>query len=426
MEKFVIMGGRKLAGTIRVSGAKNAALPILAATLLTGTVSVLHEVPLLKDVQCMLELLQYLGAKVTVQGKTVTIDTSTATNQRVSEELMRKMRASNLVLGPLLSRFHCAKVSYPGGCAIGSRPMDLHLKGFRQMGAEITEKYGYIMARASGGLRGAEIHLDFPSVGATENIMMAAVLARGRTIIRNPAREPEIVDLQNYLNLAGAKIKGAGTDIIKIDGVEELKPVEHTIIPDRIEAGTHMVAAAVTRGDVTLTNVIPEHLEAVTAKLREAGVTVETGDDWIRVRGGEELRAVDIKTLPYPGFPTDMQAQMMVLAAVGRGTSIISESIFENRFKHVDELRRMGADIKIEGRVAVVKGVPRLSGAYLEASDLRAGAALVIAGLAAEDVTVIENIEHIDRGYENLEHKYSALGARIIRVNGGEGYFDKR
>lgn len=295
--------------------------------------------------------------------------------------------------------------------------MDLHLKGFSALGATITEKHGYVLAEADG-LRGCDIHLDFPSVGATENLMMAATQAFGQTAIRNSAREPEIVDLQNFLNGMGARIRGAGTDLIKIEGPTKLGSVNHTVIPDRIEAGTHMIAAAITGGDVTVTNVIPEHVEAVIAKLREAGVGVEVGEDSIRVLGPPRLKAVDLKTLPYPGFPTDMQAQMTVLLTVAEGTGVVSEAVFENRYKHVDELRRMGADIKIEGRVAIVKGLPKLSGTFVEATDLRAGAALVLAGLVAEDATVVENVWHIDRGYENIERKYVALGARIMRVKG--------
>lgn len=416
MEKFIVMGGKRLEGTIRVSGAKNATLPIMAASLLTGSTSILHDVPRLKDVEVMKGLLIYLGARVQCNGSSITIDTSKVVNRRISEELMRQMRASNLVMAPLLGRFKCVKMSYPGGCAIGSRPMDLHIKGLKALGATIKEAHGYIRAQTTG-LKGTEIHLDFPSVGATENLIMAAVYAEGRTIIRNAAKEPEIIDLQNYLNKAGAKIKGAGTDIIKIEGVTELGPVEHTIIPDRIEAGTFMIAAAITRGNVTLTNVIPEHLEAISAKLKEAGVKVISDDDSITVMENGKLVAVDFKTLPYPGFPTDMQSQLMVLASIAEGTSVVTESIFENRFKHVDELRRMGANIKIEGRVAIVKGVKNLTGAYLEATDLRAGAALVLAGLVAEDVTIVDHIQHVDRGYDSLEHKLSNIGASVTRVD---------
>jgi len=417
VEKFIVIGGKRLKGNVRVSGAKNAILPILAASLLTKGVSIIHEVPALLDVQVMKEVLTYLGARIKCDGSTVTVDGSKVGSLEISEDLMRKMRASNLVMGPLLGRFGRVKAAYPGGCAIGSRPMDLHLKGFAAMGASITEKHGYIIAETDC-LQGTELHLDFPSVGATENLMMAATQARGQTIIRNAAKEPELVDLQNFLNSLGARIRGAGTDLIKIEGPTELGSASHTVIPDRVEAGTYMVAAAITGGDIIILNVIPEHVEAVIAKLREAGVTVEVGEDNIRVAGPPRLKPVDLKTLPYPGFPTDMQAQMMVLMTVADGTGVVSEAVFENRYKHVDELRRMGADIKIEGRVAIVKGIPRPSGTFVEATDLRAGAALVLAGLIAEDATVIENVWHIDRGYENLERKLSSLGARIMRVNG--------
>ncbi|MHB8171865.1 MAG: UDP-N-acetylglucosamine 1-carboxyvinyltransferase [Thermincolia bacterium] len=416
MDKFIIMGGKRLEGKIRVSGAKNAALPILAASLLSSGTNMIQEVPNLKDVAVMKSLLEYLGVKITCEQQGIKVNSQNANSMEVSEEIMRKMRASNLVMGPLLARFGQVKVSYPGGCAIGSRPLDLHLKGFISLGAKITEKYGYIKAEAKE-LVGSEIHLDFPSVGATENIMMAATLARGKTVIRNAAKEPEIVDLQNYLNGMGARIKGAGTDTIKVEGVNELGSTTHAVIPDRIETGTHMIAAAITQGDVIISNVIPEHVEPIVAKLREAGVKVIDMDDQIRVQGNGCIKSIDLKTMPYPGFPTDMQSPMMTLLTVAKGTSVISESIFENRFKQVDELRRMGANIKLEGRAAIVKGVDKLSGAFVEAPDLRAGAALVLAGLVAEDATVIENVHHIDRGYERLEAKYSSLGARIIRVN---------
>ncbi len=416
MEKFIIMGGNRLEGKIRVSGAKNAALPILAASLLSPGTNLIQDVPNLKDVAVMKNLLEYLGVKITSDQQGIKVDAQRAASLEVNEEIMRKMRASNLVMGPLLARFGQVRVSYPGGCAIGSRPMDLHLKGFIALGAKITEKYGYIKAEAKE-LTGSEIHLDFPSVGATENIMMAAALARGKTVIRNAAKEPEIVDLQNYLNGMGARIKGAGTDTIKVEGVSELGSTTHAVIPDRIETGTHMIAAAITQGDVTISNVIPEHVEPIVAKLKEAGVKVTDMDNQIRVQGTGCIKAVDLKTMPYPGFPTDMQSPMMTLLTVAKGTSVISESIFENRFKQVDELRRMGANIKLEGRAAIVKGTEKLSGAFVEAPDLRAGAALVLAGLVAEDATVIENVHHIDRGYERLEVKYSSLGARIIRVN---------
>ncbi len=418
MQRFVIVGGNRLKGTIRVSGSKNAALPVLAAAILNGNKSIIVEVPKLRDVSVMMEVLTYLGAKVTLNRQSVEVDTTNIQPLEISEELMRRMRASNLVLGPLLARFGKVKIAYPGGCQIGSRPMNLHLKGLVALGASIQEKFGYITACAEK-LTGADIHLDLPSVGATENIMMAAVFARGVTVLRNAAKEPEIVDLQNFLNNMGARIKGAGTDTIKIEGVkpDSLRSAHHTVIPDRIEAGTHMIAAAITGGEVTITNVIPEHTEPVLAKLREAGVNITVGDDFVKVQGTGKIKAVDIKTMPYPGFPTDMQPQMMALLSLADGTSVISETIFENRFKHVAELRRMGADIKVEGQSAIIKGVPKLSGAYIEASDLRAGAALVLAAMAAEDGTVLENVEHIDRGYERLEVKYNSIGARIIRVH---------
>ena len=418
MQKFVIVGGNRLKGTIRTSGSKNATLPILAASILNAGKSTIYEVPQLRDVSVMKDVLTYLGAKIVSDRNTIEIDTSNIQSVEISEELMRRMRASNLVLGSLLGRFGRVKISYPGGCQIGSRPMNLHLKGLQALGATIQEKFGYITAEAKK-LRGTDIHLDLPSVGATENIMMSAVLAEGVTVIRNAAKEPEIVDLQNFLNKMGARVKGAGTDTIKIEGVRprELIPAVQTVITDRIEAGTHMVAAAITGGEVTVTNVIPEHLEPLIAKLREAGVSITVGDDYVKVQGNGRVKAVDIKTMHYPGFPTDMQPQMMALLSLAEGTSVITETIFENRFKHVAELRRMGADIKVEGQSAIIKGVEKLSGAYLEASDLRAGASLVLAALAAEDGTVLENVHHIDRGYERLEVKYNSLGARIIRVH---------
>lgn len=418
MEKFMVLGGNRLKGTVRTSGAKNAALPILAASILNVNKSVIHEVPRLIDVAVMKDVLIHLGAKVYWDRNTIEIDSAGIQPVEISEELMRRMRASNLVLGALLSRFGQVKISYPGGCQIGSRPMNLHLKGLQLLGATIEEKFGYITATANK-LVGADIHLDLPSVGATENLMMAAVLSEGVTFIRNVAREPELVDLQNFLNSIGARIKGAGTDTIKIEGVrlQDLKPTTYTIIPDRIEAGTYIVSTAITGGEVTVTNVIPEHLEPLLAKLREAGVDIQVGEDYVRVTGNGRIKAVDIKTMPYPGFPTDMQPQMMTLLSFAEGTSVITETIFENRFKHVGELRRMGADIKVEGQTAIIKGVKKLSGACIEVSDLRAGAALIMAALAAEGGSVLEKVHHIDRGYERLEVKYNTLGARIIRVH---------
>ncbi|WP_334109672.1 UDP-N-acetylglucosamine 1-carboxyvinyltransferase [Thermodesulfitimonas autotrophica] len=414
--RFVIKGPNRLYGTIETSGAKNAVLPILAGTLLCDGQSIIEGVPQLKDVDVMCDVLSHLGAKTVRNGATLTIDTAGLKLEEVSEELMRRMRASALVLGPLLARFGRARISQPGGCNIGSRPIDLHLKGLRALGAEIKERSGYITAEV-GRLKGADIHLDIPSVGATENLMMAAVFAAGTTIIRNAAREPEIVDLQNFLNRAGARIRGAGTSTIKVDGVKSLRaPQGHRVIPDRIEAGTHIIAAALTGGEVVVKNVIPEHLEPLLAKLREAGADIQVERDAVRVRREGVLKAVDIRTMPYPGFPTDLQAQMCALLAVAQGTSVVTETVFDNRFKHVPELRRMGADIYTEGRAIIIRGVKRLTGARVEAPDLRAGAALVLAGLAAENTTVVDNVAHIDRGYEKIEEKYRSLGAAIERL----------
>ena len=416
MQRFMIVGGNRLQGTVRVSGSKNSTLPIVAASLLLDGECTIKGVPRLRDVAVMRDVLVHLGADVVWEKDAMHINASSINCQDVSEDLMRRMRASNLVLGPLISRFKHAKISYPGGCNIGSRPMNLHMKGLQALGVEITEKFGYITARAQK-LQGSEVYLDMPSVGATENLMMASIYAKGTTIIRNAAREPEIIDLQNFLNRMGAMVKGAGTDTIRVTGVDKLSGTTHTVIPDRIEAGTHMIAAAITGGDDIITDVIPEHLEPVINKLRETGVYVEVKDDQVRVVADKRPKSVDIKTMPYPGFPTDMQPQFMALLTVAENTSVVTETVFENRYKHVMELRRMGADIRLEGQTAVIKGMPRLSGATVEASDLRAGAALVLAALAAEDGTVLEQVEHIDRGYERLENKYNALGARIIRVN---------
>ncbi len=416
MERLVIAGGWPLSGATRIRGAKNATLPILGAALLTHHKTIVHDAPRLSDVRNMQGILSKLGAVVTTDGNTISVDSSQVNSWEIPENLMREMRSSIFLMGPLLGRFGRVRVSYPGGCAIGSRPIDLHLKGLAALGAEITEKHGYIHAEAKQ-LKGAEIHLDFPSVGATENIMMAAVRASGQTIIGNAAKEPEIVDLQNFLNGMGAKIRGAGTDVIRIEGVSELGSVEYTVIPDRIVAGTMMLAAAITGGDVLVENVIIEHLEPIIHKLRETGVEVIQGDDHVRVIGHRPLAAVDIRTLPHPGFPTDLQSPMMALLAVAQGTSMVTETIFDGRYKHVDELRRMGANIKTEGRTAVVKGVPRLTGAVVQATDLRAGACLALAGLIADGITVVENVFHIDRGYEAFEQQLQQLGARIERVN---------
>lgn len=415
MDRYVITGKQALSGTIRVSGAKNASLPLLAAALLAEGTSVLLDVPRLADVTHMIEVLEHLGCQVKHQNEALLIDAASIKECSVEEDLMRQMRASNLILGPILARHRRVKIAMPGGCAIGSRPMDQHLKGLKDLGVQVREKHGYIEAWTEG-LHGADIYLDVPSVGATENIMMAAVLAHGTTLVHNAAREPEIVDLQNFLNKMGAKVRGAGMDVLRIDGVECLHSAEHTVIPDRIEAGTHMIAGVMTQGDILVENVIPEHLEPVVAKLKQAGAIIDVNDDSIRVRQQGKIKGVDIKTLPYPGCPTDMQPQFMAMLAVAEGTSVITETIFENRFQQVDELRRMGAHILVDGRTAVIRGVDTLEGAFVEATDLRAGAALFLAALAAEEATVLEKVEHIDRGYENLEEKYRQVGARLRRV----------
>lgn len=417
MEKLVINGGNRLKGTVKICGAKNAVLPIIAATLLGQTPSVLEEVPDLEDVRTISEVLKQLGLKVEKQGdSTLSIDSSQISSSEAPYELVRKMRASFLIMGPLLARCGRAKISLPGGCAIGTRPIDLHLKGFEALGAEIEIGHGFIEATAPRGLHGARIYLDFPSVGATENILMAASMAEGQTILENPAHEPEIIDLANYLNMMGANIRGAGTNVIKIEGVKALKGCDYTIIPDRIEAGTYMVAAAMTRGDVYIENAISEHLKPVIAKLKEAGVQIIEDINGIRVRCDGDIKAIDIKTMPYPGFPTDMQAQFMAMQTIAQGTSVVTETVFENRFMHVDELKRMGANIKIEGRSAVVEGVSRLTGCQVKATDLRAGAAMVLAGLVADGETQVGYIHHIDRGYDKLVDKLCALGADIKRV----------
>ncbi|WP_422485119.1 UDP-N-acetylglucosamine 1-carboxyvinyltransferase [Gudongella sp. DL1XJH-153] len=415
MEKILVEKSPPLKGTVRISGAKNAALPILAATLLGTEDIVLEDVPNLKDVQLMCEVLESLGSKVEyLEDNVLKINSSNINSYETKYELMSKMRASFLVMGPLLARLGKTKNSMPGGCAIGSRPIDLHLKGFKALGAEISVDHGDIGAYADK-LVGDIIYLDFPSVGATENIMMAATMAEGETVIDNAAMEPEIVDLSNFLNKLGADIKGAGTSTIKIKGVKKLGGAHHQIIPDRIEAGTFMVAAAISGGNVLVDNVINSHLKPVIAKLREAGCTVEEGEDSIRVIANNNLKAIDIKTLPYPGFPTDMQAQFMALMTILEGTSSVMETVFENRFMHVEELRKMGAQIRIEGRSAIIQGVDEIKGAKAEASDLRAGAALVLAGLVADGTTEIGNIYHIDRGYDGIEEKFSNLGAIIYR-----------
>lgn len=418
MAKYVIREGVPLKGKVRVDGAKNSVLPIMAASLLGESESIIEEVPDLYDVKMMCELIRSLGAEVEAQpgNNSISFYAKNITNSTAPYELVNKLRASFLIMGPMLAKTGYVRVALPGGCAIGSRPVDLHLKGFTALGAEITQGHGYIEARRIKKLTGNKIYLDFPSVGATENILMAAVLAEGQTSIENAAIEPEIVDLANYLNEMGACIKGAGTDTIRIMGVDRLRGCTHTIIPDRIEAGTFMVAAAITNGDVEIQNVVPDHLKPIIAKLKETGLEISEELTSIRIKGNGPLKPVDVKTLPYPGFPTDMQAQMTSLLSCSQGTSIVTETIFENRFMHVSELKRMGASIKIDGRTAVIEGKQCLTGATVKATDLRAGAALVLAGLAADGATEIGEIQHIDRGYCKLDQKLKALGAKIERV----------
>lgn len=420
MEKLIIHGGHELHGRVKISGAKNAVLPIIAATLLAqDKPCVLDEVPYLNDVCTIAEVLRQLGAKVDFnrQQHTLFVDSTVLKTVDAPYDLVRKMRASFVIMGPLLARYGKAKISMPGGCAIGTRPIDLHLKGFEALGAEIEIGHGFISATAPNGLKGTSIYLDFPSVGATENIIMAACMAEGQTILENAAQEPEIIDLANFLNIMGAKIRGAGTNVIKITGVPKLIGHNYTIIPDRIEAGTYMVAVAMTGGDIYIENAISEHLKPVIAKLNEAGVKIEEDIDGIRVSCNKRPKAIDIKTLPYPGFPTDMQAQFMAMLTIADGTGIVTETVFENRFMHVDELKRMGACIKVDGRTSIVEGVPSLNGCQVKATDLRAGAAMVLAGLVANGETEVSYIHHIDRGYDNLVEKLCGLGADICRVD---------
>lgn len=415
MDKLVIEGGKPLSGTIAIQGAKNAALPILAASMLVKGTVILDQVPNLLDIDVMLDIMRSLGCRAEQIGQSVVLDTSSANSAHIPESLMGQMRSSIFLMGPLLARFGQVEVYQPGGCAIGERKIDLHLRGLQALGASIEEAGNRIVCRA-GKLTGADIHLDFPSVGATENIMMAAVLADGVTTITNAAREPEIQDLQQFLNQMGARVMGAGTGTITVEGVRKLVPCRYRIIPDRIVTGTLMVAAAATRGQVTLQNTNPSHLTSLIHVLRRAGVQVTVDGDIMRVGGIIRPKAVErIVTNPYPAFPTDLQSQVMVLLSLADGASIMKETIFEGRFKHVDELARMGADIRVDGSAAIIRGVPRLYGATVEATDLRAGAALVIAGLAAQGKTVVEQIHHIDRGYERIEQMLSHLGARISR-----------
>ena len=420
MEKIIVTGGQKLNGTVRVEGAKNAVLPILAASLLASKdKNIIKDVPNLADVKTISEVLKSLNAIVeyNIDQNEMVIDSSMDLSGEAQFEFVSKMRASILVMGSLLARNGFARVALPGGCAIGSRPIELHLKGFEAMGAEISFGHGYVEAKVKDELKGAEIYLDFPSVGATENIMSAAALAKGTTVIENAAKEPEIVDLANFINAMGGRVIGAGTDTIRIEGVKELKGCEHYIIPDRIEAGTFMVAAAITRGDVFIENAVPEHMTALIAKMREMGVDVIEERDGIRVRANDPLKAVDIKTMPHPGFPTDMQSQMMALMLTAEGTSIITETVFENRFMHVEEFRRMNADAKIEGRSVFIEGSKALQGAEVSATDLRAAAALILTGLVSNGVTRVTKLHHLDRGYVDFHKKLASLGAMIERID---------
>ena len=415
MDKIIVEGGRTLKGEVRISGAKNAALPILIASLLTDGVNTFSNVPQLQDIHSTALLLENLGARVETRAGTVRIDAGGPIQYEAEYDLVRKMRASVLVLGPLVARLGKARVSLPGGCAIGARPINLHLKGLAALGASIELEHGYVEASAPR-LKGAEIYFDVVTVTGTENLMMAATLANGTTVLRNAAREPEIIALADTLIKMGADIQGAGTSVVTINGVSSLKAVEATIIPDRIEAGTFMMAAVLTKGNITLFNAEPDHLGALIDKLRLTGAEIDIDGNTILVKNTGPINSVDIKTQPYPGFPTDMQAQFMVLMSIANGTSMISETIFENRFIHVSELRRMGADIQVSGNSAIVKGVPHLSAAQVMATDLRASASLILAGLVAEGTTQVNRVYHLDRGYESLEKKFAALGAAIQRV----------
>ncbi len=415
MASFVIEGGKALNGIVRISSAKNAVLPVIAASLLTESESVIEDTPGLEDVSVMKDVLVSLGADARWDGNSIKVRADKINSIEAPYDLVRRMRASFLVMGPLLARKGQARISLPGGCAIGSRPIDLHLKGFSAMGAEIELGHGFVEARCKR-LLGSTVYLDFPSVGATENIMMAASLAEGQTILENAAKEPEIIDLANFLNAMGAHVRGAGTDIIKIEGVKELKGISYTVIPDRIEAGTFLVVGAITGGNILLENVVSEHLKPVIAKLVECGAKITEESNGLRVIGDGRPTAADVKTLPYPGFPTDMQAQIMSYLCIAQGISMVIETVFENRFMHVEELKRMGARIKIDGRSAVIEGVEKLSGAPVKATDLRAGAALILAGLAAEGTTTVMNSFHVERGYVDIAKKLSNLGAKIKKI----------
>ena len=416
MDKIVINGGNRLRGEVQVSGAKNAALPILASALLTDGWNTFYNIPNLVDIRTIRKLLKSLGVKIEGECPTLSVNGGTINNCEAPYDLVRTMRASILVLGPLVARMGEARVSLPGGCAIGARPVNLHLRALKEMGAEVSLQEGYVEAKAKK-LRGANIYFDIPTVTGTENIMMAATLAEGVTLLSNAAKEPEVVNLAAVLIKMGARISGAGTDVIKIEGVSELHPVEAEVIPDRIEAGTFLIAAGITGGDIVLRGGVPWYLDALITKLRASGMEIDVDDNDIRARGGQSVRSVDIKTMPYPGFPTDLQAQVMTMMAIGTGLSVITETIFENRFMHVSELLRMSADIIIQGNHAIVRGVSKLRGAKTMATDLRASASLILAGMAAEGTTELSRVYHLDRGYETIEKKFSSLGADIRRVS---------
>ena len=416
MEKLVINGGRNLFGKIDISGAKNAAVAVLPAAVMASTgISIIDNIPDIEDVQCIERIIESLNGKIIKGNNTVTIDSTVINNVHANTDDVRRMRGSCYLIGALLGRFKEAHVDLPGGCSIGVRPIDQHIKGFEALGATVTIEHGVITAKADR-LIGANIFFDVVSVGATINVMLAATLAEGTTTLENVAKEPHVVDVANYLNSMGANIKGAGTDVIRIAGVKELKGCNYSIIPDQIEAGTYMIAAAACGGEVIVNNIIPKHMESISAKLIEMGVEVIENEDSILVRSNKKLKGVNVKTLPYPGFPTDVQQPMTTLLAVSNGRSIINESIWESRFKFVDELKKMGANIKVEGRTAIVDGVDKLTGAVLKATDLRAGAAMIIAGLMAEGITEVTCIDHVDRGYPHIEEKFKMLGADIRRV----------
>lgn len=416
MEKIIVEGGRRLTGEVCVTGAKNAVLPILAATVIGANESTIFNVPNLKDVDVMEKILLSLGCNVKRMDNMMWVDSKPLDKIKIPEDLVSEMRSSIILMGAMLARTGEVVVSYPGGCEIGPRPIDMHLKALRELGADIEESHGFIYAKAAE-LKGCEIQLDYPSVGATENAILAATRAKGTTVIRNAAREPEIVDLQNFLNKAGAKISGAGTSVVMVEGVDKFHDVSYTTMPDRIVAGTYMVASAITGGEIVVKNIVIDHLQATIAKLKEAGSLIYYDNDSLKIVGPKRPNSIEmIQTLPYPGFPTDMQAQIMALLTIANGTSIISETVFENRFKHAEELIKMGASIKLFGNVAVVKGVKELTGAKTTAKDLRGGACLVLAGLAAKGITVVENVYHIERGYENFHEELRKLGAEIRKV----------